>query len=126
VNTVRDAEAQREVLRCRAVRPVADKHEARRNSLCNPAEDFNDIKDTLNRPEVREVNKQLFRGVSEVRPHGGVLGGNAHVDVAVHEVPDDLNLSLDAERLMRAVAQVRGDRGYAIGLLDAKLRDRQV
>ena len=117
---------QREVLGSGAVGAVADHHQPRRKRLGDAREDRNDVQNALDRAEVGEVHEQLLivRGVA--RAHGGELGGDAHVHVAVDEVADDLDLALDVEGLAGAVAQVAGDGGDAVRLLDAELRDGQV
>ena len=59
-------------------------------------------------------------GRGEARAHGGDELGFADVEVAVDEVADDFDLGVDAEGLAGAVAQVAGDGGDAVGLLDAE------
>ena len=44
----------------------------------------------------------------------------ADVDVAVDEVADDFDLGGDAEDLAGAVAEIAGDGGDAVGLVDAE------
>ena len=50
----------------------------------------------------------------------------ADVDVAVDEVADDFDLAGDAEGFAGAVAEVGGDGGDAVGLVDAEAGDGEV
>ncbi len=56
----------------------------------------------------------------------GDVGGVADVDVAVDEVADDFDVGGDAEGFAGAVAEVGGDGGDAVGLLDAEAGDGEV
>ncbi len=64
--------------------------------------------------------------LGEAGAHGGYFCGVADVDVAVDEVADDFDLGLDVEGFAGAVAEVGGDGGDAVGLLDAELGYREV
>src|SRR5258708_22369888 len=109
-----------------AVGTVADQHQACRHCLGDAAEDLDNILNALDGAEVGEVDEQTLVGFGKARAHGGYQLGVADVDVAVDEVADDLDLGVDLEGFAGSVAQIGGDRGDSVGLLDAELCDGQI
>src|SRR5882672_11350443 len=55
-----------------------------------------------------------------------IFGVGARVEVAVHEVGDDINGALDVEFLEGLRQEIVGDSGDAVALLDGKTRNREV
>src|SRR5258708_4633666 len=109
-----------------AVGTVADQHQACRHCLGDAAEDLDNILNALDGAEVGKVDEQTLVGFGKARAHGGYQLGVADVDVAVDEVADDLDLGVDLEGFAGSVAQIGGDRGDSVGLLDAELCDGQL
>ncbi len=52
--------------------------------------------------------------------------GAASIEIAIHEVGDDFDGTLDVEFLERLLAEVVGDGGDAVALLDGKFRDGEI
>ncbi len=109
-----------------AVGAVADEQEARGHGFGDAGEDFDDVLNALDWAEVGEVDEEALVGFGKAGAHGGDELGVADVDVAVDEVADDFDLGVDVEGLAGAVAEVGGDGGDAVGLLDAEFRDGKV
>ena len=126
VDAVLDVVLACEVLGEGAVGAVADEHEAGGELAGDAGEDFDHVADALDGAEVGEMDEEAFGGGGELRAHGGVLGGVAEVDVAVDEVADDLDGVGGGEGLEGAVAEVGGDGGDAVGLLDAEAGDGEI
>ena len=109
-----------------AVGAVADEHEARGHGFGDAGEDLDDVLNAFDGAEVGEVDEEALVRFGEAGAHGGDQFGIADVDVAVDEVADDLDLGVDVEGFASAVAEIAGDGGDAVGLLDAELCDGQI
>lgn len=107
-----------------AIRAVADENELGRHFRTDKGEDFDDIQDTLHRAEIRKVHQDGFAAGRPLGAAALILG--AMIEIAVHEIADDLNWPTDVEFLDRPVAQVAGDGGDAVALLDREARDGQI
>jgi hypothetical protein len=126
VDAVGDAVAQGEVLGGGAVGAVADEQQARGHGGAMRAKTSTTSSDALDGAEVGEVNEEAFVGAAKRGRMFGDEFGVANVEVAVDEVADDFDLAGDAEGLAGAVAQVAGDGGDAVGLVDAEAGDGEV
>src|SRR5437868_13599149 len=92
--------------------------------LAHTVEYLDHVSHAFYRPEVRKVHKDALARV-------GVLSAAlrivlAVILVAVDEVVDHLDVVARLEVTDRAIAQVVGNRGNAIAVLNGKFRDRQV
>jgi hypothetical protein len=126
VDAVLDAELEGETLGGGAVGAVADQQQAGGDGAGDAGKGLDDVKNAFDRPEVGEMDEELFLGTGELRAHGGDQLGIADVDVAVDEVADDLDLAVDGEGLAGAVAEMAGDGGDAVGLGDAEAGDGEI
>src|SRR5690349_11832247 len=107
-----------------AVGAVADKNEFGGDFGADEGEDFDGVEDALYRTEIREVHKDCF---AIGRPlHAAALIFSAMILIAVHKIADDLDGATDVEFLDRAFAQIIGNGGDAIALLNRKTGDGQI
>jgi hypothetical protein len=72
------------------------------------------------------VYEQAFAGPGEARTLLGDELRVANVKVAIDEVADDFDLACDAEVFAGALAQVGGDGGDAVRLVDAEARNGEI
>src|ERR1700712_1809617 len=72
------------------------------------------------------MDEEFFVGLGVAWTHALYVRWVAGVDVAVDEVADDFDLAGDAEGFAGAVAEVGGDGGDAVRLVDAETGDGEV
>ncbi len=95
-------------------------------SPCDAGEDFDNILNALDRTEVREVNEEPLVGFSEARTHGGDYSGLRTYTSQLTKLRMTSISEVDVEGFAGAVAQIGGDGGDAVRLLDAELCDGQI
>ena len=116
----------REELGGGALGAVADHEQPGGQGAGDAGEGFDDVQYALDGTEVREMHEQAFAGLGEARTLLGDELRVANVEVAVDEVADDFDLARDAEVFAGALAQVGGDGGDAVGLVDAEAGDGEI
>ena len=126
VDAVLNAVGDGEMLCDGAVGAVADEQESSGHGLGDAGEDFDHVGDALDGAEVGEVDEEALVGLGVAGAHGGDEFRLANVDVAVDEVADDLDFGGDVECFAGAVAEIAGDGGNSVRLLDAELGDGQI
>src|ERR1700748_2381559 len=99
----------------------------RGNFLHHTCEDFDRIGHPLNWPEIRKMNQNLLirSGIAGALLRA-FLRAERGVEIAVHEICDDFDVTLDLELFERALPQVVRDRCNAVALLDRKSGDRKI
>ncbi len=85
------------IFRRATVRTVAHHHQFRGNLFAHPREDLNDIRDSLHRPEIREVHQDWFAVLGPLLARCLVLA--TFVKIAIHEIRNYFDGPLDLEFL---------------------------
>jgi len=127
VNAVVDAFAVGHPLAGRAVGAVADHEQPRGNFASDAREDADDVGGAFDGAEIGEVDEDFLAGLGIAGAAGGAIGfAEGSVDIAVDEVGDDFNGAVGMEFLDGGFAQVIGDGGDAVALIDTEAGNGQV
>ncbi len=123
-NMAFQAQFARQIFGRTSFRTIPHHHQVRRRTLQDLRQYAHTILHPLHRPEIRNMNQQLFSfGRIETRLR---LLAIRHVQVAIHEVVDDAYLVTHAENVQRLLPEMVADGGYAVRLFDGKPRDRKI
>src|SRR5882672_8352018 len=107
-----------------AVRAVADENELGGHFGADEGEDFHDVREALHGAKIRKMHQDGFAAGSPLRAE--TLVGDAVVEVAIHEVGDDFDGTLDVEVLKSFLQKIVRDGGDAVALLDGKFGDGKI
>ena len=111
----------------RTIGSVANHQQARRQLADDLREDANHIARALDRPKIGQVHQDLLARLRVASaPRRALRLAQWHVNIAVHEIGNDVDRPQRMEFLDRLVPQVSGNGGHAIALIDAEAGNGQI